>query len=318
EGLFTAALSDTDEKDEFNDDSLNLEDSFDLGDEEGQGEGLFTAALADADEEGGFDDNFASAGIDEDRATEITEKLDAIFFSDDENLAKDKSAEVSAPEVKPKNKEIEGMISPDNSDNLESIDESLSTTDTDSPEIDNDFDALFDFKEEDNADINLGSEEELKLEERNITASAKNVAGLDTTPLNIEDDEEITVVLDADTEELDDEFITALDDADEVPPVEEGVSALEDADEELDAFLEFDDQEAEGMLDVEVLDTEELEDGLIASLSDSDEAMDTGAAVPESSESDEMDAFLILMISLMIKNQKAYWMHQTQRNLRMV
>ncbi|WP_417911911.1 hypothetical protein [Candidatus Electronema sp. TJ] len=81
-----AKLAEIDEdEDEFGDDFFS------------SGSGGIMPALADEDEEGGFNENFASAGVGEERAAELDEKLNSFFDFDDLQPPK-KAEDSTAPQ----------------------------------------------------------------------------------------------------------------------------------------------------------------------------------------------------------------------------
>ncbi|MCI5143221.1 MAG: hypothetical protein D3909_16150, partial [Candidatus Electrothrix sp. ATG1] len=72
EDLFADEAESSEQELTFDDDAIDEDDT------------VFSPALTDADEEGGFNEEVVSAGIDEEKAAELDEKLDSFFEFDDE------------------------------------------------------------------------------------------------------------------------------------------------------------------------------------------------------------------------------------------
>ncbi|MGX9726420.1 MAG: hypothetical protein ACTFAK_03570 [Candidatus Electronema sp. VV] len=115
-------------------DSDDEDDEF--GDDLFSSDGGVVPALADAEEEGGFSDSFASAGLGEERAAELDEKLDSFFNFDDE---------LDKPDPPKKVAESQQPAAPAKPSLARVLDDAPDDEDDDSAELDSSF---FNFDDE--------------------------------------------------------------------------------------------------------------------------------------------------------------------------
>ncbi|MCI5222492.1 MAG: hypothetical protein D3924_07440, partial [Candidatus Electrothrix sp. AR4] len=294
------------------DDDLFLDENNQKLTEEDDTDELVTPALADADEGEGFNDDFTSAGIGEEKAAELDEKLDSFFdFDDDKPGDAQKPEAFSLDDESGIQQEKEGIAASSADDKIASDDvgepddlaasffdfaeesEEDSQLETDSLEmppstdlVDVEEESLLEGEEDLDSFFNFDTDESEKdsLQEAVVVERAEDASDSSGDELNLEG---------AELEEEEDghEIAVALADADESGGFSEddtsigldGAKAAE-LDEKLNSFFDFGDDEQQQndnqtesedksfVKDAEEHAIESDDDSVVAALSDDEES----------------------------------------------
>ncbi len=237
------AIADVDQKDEdsldFDEDLFLAEDDEDKGPPAGD-EDIVTPALAESDEKGGFREDVESAGLAEEPATELEDKLDSFFDIPEEEQDIDPAH--AAPGTQQLDRETEDTVVSALADADEDVESGFREEEVAAELVEDSSGDL-----QDKLDSFFGSDDEPETE---VTAAQKIKAGAEE-PLEEEIDSFFT---EDETSEADQglaETEPALADADEISGFDEqeavaglADSAMEDIDDKLDSFFDEDKEES--------------------------------------------------------------------------